>query len=57
MIMTTKLSLCIVAYNNYQDIIAAIKSMDKYTSKNLKRKLYIVDNGVAVSVADTSFCQ
>lgn len=47
--MSVKLSICIVAYNNYEDIKAAISSMNKYTSTELTKKVYIVDNGVAVS--------
>jgi len=44
-----KLSACIVAYNNYEDIKAAIASMEKFTSPELTKKIYIVDNGVAIS--------
>lgn len=47
--MSVKLSACIVAYNNYEDIKAAIASMEKYTSPELSKRIYIVDNGVAVS--------
>lgn len=47
--MTVKLSICIVAYNNYKDIEDAITSMEKYTSSELTKKIYIVDNGVDVS--------
>ena len=47
--MSVKLSICIVAYNNYEDIKAAISSMERYTSAKLTKKLYIVDNGVKVS--------
>lgn len=47
--MSVKLSACIVAYNNYEDIKVAIASMEKYTSPELKKKIYIVDNGVAIS--------
>lgn len=47
--MSVKLSVCIVAYNNYEDIEAAITSMENYTSTGLSKKIYIVDNGVAVS--------
>lgn len=49
--MSEKLSICIVAYNNYEDIKKAISSMEKYTSATIKKKLYIVDNGVAISNA------
>lgn len=47
--MPVKLSVCIVAFNNYEDIKTAISSMEKYVSPKLKKKIYIVDNGVAVS--------
>lgn len=47
--MTVKLSACIVAYNNYEDIKAAIASMEQFTSPELSKKIYIVDNGVAIS--------
>ncbi len=47
--MKVKLSVCIVAYNNYDDIKEAILSMEKYTSKELPKMIYIVDNGVSIS--------
>lgn len=47
--MSVKLSACIVAYNNYEDIKAAITSMEQFTSLKLAKKIYIVDNGVAIS--------
>lgn len=47
--MSVKLSVCIVAYNNYEDIKSALISMEKYTSCEINKKIYIVDNGVAVS--------
>ena len=47
--MSVKLSACIVAYNNYEDIEAAIASMVHYTSPKLSKKIYIVDNGVKIS--------
>lgn len=47
--MSVKLSACIVAYNNYEDIKAVISSMEKYTSPELAKKVYIVDNGVNIS--------
>jgi len=34
----------IVAYKNYDDIIVAIDSLDKYTSSSIKKKLYVIDN-------------
>ena len=47
--MSVKLSACIVAYNNYEDIEAAIASMEQYTSQEISKKIYIVDNGVSIS--------
>ena len=47
--MLNKLSICIVAYNNYADIKNAISSMEHYTSNDLKRTIFIVDNGVSIS--------
>lgn len=46
---TIKLSVCIVAYNNYSDIKAAIESIEKHTSLDLRKIIYIVDNGVSIS--------
>lgn len=50
--MSYKLSACIVAYNNYEDVMGAIESLEKYTSITLEKKIYIVDNGVAISNHD-----
>lgn len=47
--MLVKLSVCIVAYNNYEDVKATVTSIEKYTSPKLTKKIYIVDNGAAVS--------
>lgn len=47
--MLDKLSVCIVAYNNYTDIKSLIISMEKYTSPSLEKKIYVVDNGVSIS--------
>lgn len=47
--MSVKLSACIVAYNNYEDIKAALSSMERFTSPELSKIIYIVDNGVAIS--------
>lgn len=44
-----KLTATIVAYNDYGDIKAAVKSLELYTDKNIDKKIYIVDNGVSVS--------
>lgn len=37
-------TLTIVAYRNYQDILKAIASLDSHVSKEITKKLYIVDN-------------
>ena len=47
--MSVKLSVSIVAYNNYEDIKEALASMEEYTSPELSKKVFIVDNGVDVS--------
>lgn len=47
--MSVKLSVSIVAYNNYEDIKEALASMEKHTSPELSKKVFIVDNGVAIS--------
>lgn len=47
--MSLKLSVSIVVYNNYEDIKEALASMEEYTSPELSKKVFVVDNGVAVS--------
>lgn len=47
--MKVKLTVCIVAYNNYKDIKEAISSMEKYISPRLSKEIYIVDNGASIS--------
>lgn len=39
------LTVSIVAYKNYDDIIVAIDSLEKYTSNQIDKKIYILDNG------------
>lgn len=46
--MSSRLSVTIVAYNDYNDIKNAITSMNQYTS--IDKNVYIVDNGVEVAV-------
>lgn len=41
----TKLSLAIVAYDNYDDIENALNSIEIYTTKEINKKIYIIDNG------------
>jgi GT2 family glycosyltransferase len=43
--MSDRLSVCIVAYHNYDDIENAIRTMEKYTSSSISKKVYVVDNG------------
>lgn len=43
--MPKKLSISIVAYNNFDDIKNLIISMERYTSQNIDKKIYIIDNG------------
>lgn len=40
----TDISITIVAYHNYEDIKAAVESMEKYTDSAIDKKIYIVDN-------------
>lgn len=47
--MSVKLSVCIVAYNNYKDIKNLLESMEKYTPSTLSKTIYIVDNGSRIS--------
>ncbi len=42
---TARLSISIVAYHNYKDIEVAIETLEKYTSKEIDKKVYIIDNG------------
>lgn len=44
-----KLSISIVAYNNYEDIKKCLNTMEEYTGKKFLKKIYIIDNGVSVS--------
>ena len=39
-----KLSICIVAYHNYDDILNAVKSIEIYTDKTIEKIIYVVDN-------------
>ena len=50
--MSTKLSITIVAYHNYDDIKNAIKSIEDYTSDEISKIIYIVDNSNIVSLED-----
>lgn len=39
-----KVTVCIVAYHNYEEIIQALKTMHEYTPSSLDVKTFIVDN-------------
>lgn len=39
------LTISIVAYHNYDDIKVVIETMERYTDKNILKKIYIIDNG------------
>lgn len=41
----TLLSISIVAYHNYSDIAEAIDSLEKFTPSEIKKVIYIIDNG------------
>lgn len=45
--VSVTLSICIVAYNNYDDIKNAIYTIEKYTK--ISKRIYIIDNGSLVS--------
>lgn len=41
---SVKLSITIVVYKKYDDVLLAIDSIERYTDKALSKKIYIVDN-------------
>lgn len=43
--MSDRLSVCIVAYHNYDDIENAIRTMEQCTSSSISKKVYVIDNG------------
>ena len=47
--MSERLSVCIVAYNNYDEVTDAIASIEQNTTAEIRKRIYIVDNGVSVS--------
>lgn len=47
--MSVKLSVCIVAFDNYDEIKEALLSIEEHTSPSLSKKIYIVDNGASIS--------
>lgn len=42
--MTLDLTISVVAYHNYSDIINLIRCIIRNTNKNIKKKIYIIDN-------------
>lgn len=38
------ISIGIVAYNDEEDVRAAVESIERYTSEDIKKKIYIIDN-------------
>ena len=47
--MSVKLTISIVSYHNYDDIIELINSIEKYINHNLRVQIYIIDNGACDS--------
>lgn len=47
--MAVQLSICIVVYKDYEDVEKAVKTLMAFTSNSLTKKVYIVDNSVALS--------
>lgn len=45
--MKVQLSICIVAYNNYDDVAKAVSSLEEYTPSQIKKQVYIVDNSMS----------
>ena len=43
--MSSKLSVSIVSYHNYDDILKLLKSIEEYTDKSISKRIYIIDNG------------
>lgn len=50
--MLYKLTVCVVAYKNYDDIKKMLLSLTKFSSPNLKKHIYIVDNSFKEMNAD-----
>jgi len=57
--MNVQLTITIVAYHNYEQIKTAITSIEKYTSPDITKRIYVSDNSVfedgAVSSEKNSF--
>ena len=50
--VSDEISIAIVAYQNYDEIKDAIKTLESFTDAGLSKKIYIVDNGSACSSPD-----
>lgn len=50
--MSNKITVSIVAYNNYDDIKIALESLEKYTNKELEKHIFIIDNGSGISKSE-----
>lgn len=44
--MSIDLSVCIIAYHNFDDIRVAISSLEKYTSNKIRKQIYILSTMV-----------
>ena len=53
--MHVDLSVSVVAYHNYEDILNMISSLVECTSKILKKQIYIIDNGTEDSNSEKNF--
>ena len=45
----TDISIAIVAYNDEEDVCRAVESIEAYTSKQITKKIYIIDNSTAAN--------
>lgn len=43
--MESRLSVSIVAYHNYEEILEALQTLERYTPPKLGTQIYIIDNG------------
>lgn len=50
--MSIDLSVAIVAYHNYEDILAALHSIEQHTAGCIRKQIYIVDNSEPKSRED-----
>lgn len=52
----TDISIVIVAFHHYDDVLEAISSIEKYTSEKIRKQIYIVDNSCSSST-DSEYCK